>query len=387
MDAKTFFTNKSFCVLPWTGFELEPNGDIKNCIISKEVLGNINDTDIRDIMSNAKNLKLKEDMSYDNQPHNCSGCYLQEANRKDPNSISSRRYYNREIGKEFLNISQEFSLHHVDLRWTNHCNQACVYCGPLYSSKWATELGESIKSKKQARDKVKEYVFSNVKQLKNVYLAGGEPMLMNENKEFLKLLLKHNPNVTIRVNTNLSSTRTGVFELLCQFKNIHWTVSVDSIEQEYEYIRHLGSWKDFIINLKCIQKLKHKISFNMLYFILNYKSIFKTINYFKNIGFLENSFIIGPITKPKHLNILNLPKPMLDEIKQKLEIEIQKSTGYLKNSYENILNYINNTKFENNITGFYKQTHERDTRRKVDAKQIFPKLFKELDAYSLDKSN
>ena len=40
---------------------------------------------------------------------------------------------------------------------------------------------------------------------------------------------------------------------------------------------------------------------------------------------------------------------MLDEIKQKLEIEIQKSTGYLKNSYENILNYINNTKFENNI--------------------------------------
>ena len=78
---------------------------------------------------------------------------------------------------------------------------------------------------------------------------------------------------------------------------------------------------------------------------------------------------------------------MLDEIKQKLEIEIQKSTGYLKNSYENILNYINNTKFENNITKFYKQTYERDTRRGVDAKQIFPKLFKELDAYSLDKSN
>ena len=90
MDAKTFFTNKSFCVLPWTGFELEPNGDVKNCIISKEVLGNINDTDIKDIMSNAKNRKLKEDMGHDNSPHNCSGCYLQEANRKDPNSISSR---------------------------------------------------------------------------------------------------------------------------------------------------------------------------------------------------------------------------------------------------------------------------------------------------------
>ena len=50
-------------MLPWTGFELEPNGDVKNCIISKEVLGNINDTDIQDIMSNAQNLKLKKDIS------------------------------------------------------------------------------------------------------------------------------------------------------------------------------------------------------------------------------------------------------------------------------------------------------------------------------------
>ena len=27
---------KNFCVLPWTGFELEPSGVVKNCIISKE---------------------------------------------------------------------------------------------------------------------------------------------------------------------------------------------------------------------------------------------------------------------------------------------------------------------------------------------------------------
>ena len=375
MDAKTFFTNKSFCVLPWTGFELEPNGDIKNCIISKEVLGNINDTDIRDIMSNAKNLKLKEDMGYDNQPHNCSGCYLQEANRKDPNSISSRRYYNREIGKEFLNISQEFSLHHVDLRWTNHCNQACVYCGPLYSSKWATELGESIKSKKQARDKVKEYVFSNVKQLKNVYLAGGEPMLMNENKEFLKLLLKHNPNVTIRVNTNLSSTRTGVFELLCQFKNVHWTISVESIEQEYEYIRYHSSWIEF----------DHKISFNMLHFILNYRSLFGCIDYLKGKGFNDNSFIVGPLTGPSYYNLLNLPKEMVKNIKSILKDKLSmEPMGYLKNSYENLLYYYSNTTWVENISAFFKNTLLIDTRRGINSKEIFTELYKELDAYSLE---
>ena len=86
---------------------------------------------------------------------------------------------------------------------------------------------------------------------------------MNDNKEFLELLLKQNPDVHLRVNTNLSSTGTGVFQLLCQFKNVHWTISVESIEEEYEYIRYHASWNDFLRNLKYIQTLNHKISFNL----------------------------------------------------------------------------------------------------------------------------
>ena len=50
MDAKKILTNKSFCVLPWTGFELEPNGNIKNCIISTSELGNIEEQDITSIL-------------------------------------------------------------------------------------------------------------------------------------------------------------------------------------------------------------------------------------------------------------------------------------------------------------------------------------------------
>jgi hypothetical protein len=42
--------DKNFCVLPWTGFELEPDGGVKNCIISKDKLGNINDDPIEKIL-------------------------------------------------------------------------------------------------------------------------------------------------------------------------------------------------------------------------------------------------------------------------------------------------------------------------------------------------
>jgi radical SAM protein with 4Fe4S-binding SPASM domain len=384
MDAKKILTNKSFCVLPWTGFELEPNGNIKNCIISTSRLGSIKEQDIISILSGEENLKIKQQMLEDKKPKNCAGCYLQEQDRKNLSSISSRLYYTKELGSVVDNTLydqiENFSLHHVDLRWTNHCNQACVYCSPEYSSKWAQELGRDIKSSVDSRKKVKDFVFKNIKKLKNVYLAGGEPLLMNENREFLQLLLEENPLVNIRVNTNLSSTKTGVFDLLCKFKNVHWTVSVETTEEEYEYVRYHGTWKDFLQNLKQIQKLDHKITFNMLYFILNYKSIFSTVNFFKEIGFHENSFIIGPLYTPEYLNILNLPKNILNELKNKFSSEILLSNHYLQNSYENILKYISNTPWQNDISYFQEQIKILDARRNQSAQTVFPELFKELES-------
>ena len=73
--------------------------------------------------------------------------------------------------KTNLNIyddKKNFNLKHVDLRWTNSCNQACVYCIPALSSKWAQELGVKVKSKKEAMRDVKDFVFE--KNLSNFFV-------------------------------------------------------------------------------------------------------------------------------------------------------------------------------------------------------------------------
>ena len=390
MDAKKFITNKSICTLPWNGFELEPNGEVKNCIISKDTLGDINKTNIKDIMQSKKNLELKLAMLKDKKPHNCSGCYLQEKQTKDLSSISSRLYYLKELGTKtdlkFYDNNKNFSLKHVDLRWTNSCNQACVYCSPQYSSKWSQELGMKVKSNKDARQEVKDYVFENISQLENVYLAGGEPMLMKENFEFLTLLKQKNPKCHIRVNSNLSTTATGIFELLCSFKNVHWTASVESIEEEYNYIRHLGNWNDFVKNLDVISKLDHKISFNMLHFILNFKSIHGCVDFLKAKGFHDNSFIIGPITGfPLHLNTLNLPEKMVNDVVKTLQDKLNGNPqGYLKNSYENLIKYYTTTKFPKNLKSFYYNLGKMDQRRNKNSRLIFHDLFHELDNHGLE---
>ena len=80
--------DKNFCIIPWTGFELEPNGNVKNCIISKDIIGNIHKNNIEDILSNNP---VRKEMLEGKYPSNCDGCYLQEKHRvTNFDSISSR---------------------------------------------------------------------------------------------------------------------------------------------------------------------------------------------------------------------------------------------------------------------------------------------------------
>lgn len=378
MDPKDMLLNKSFCPLPWTGFIVQQNGDVKNCVLSKDVQGNIRDSRIEDVVGNDKNIKLKQDMLADRKPDNCSGCHRVEKNKNRFDIISQRLYYLKElktVNRKLYDKIANFSLHTVDLRWTNQCNQACVYCGPHNSSMWHKEVGGQELMSPQHKYQLKNYVFDNVHQLKNVYLAGGEPLLMNENQELLERLWECNRDVTIRVNTNLSNIDTKVGKLIQQFENVHWTVSVEATGERYNYIRYGGNWQRFLGNVQTLVSRGQKITFNMLYFILNYRELFHCVDVMRGMGFSDNAFVIGPVYTPTHMNMLNLPENKLEESKKLLKDHIATSDMYLKDSLQNILTYINNENFHPDFEDSLRQLSILDKRRKLDSRQVFPELY------------
>jgi len=178
MDAKQLIKNKSFCPLPWTGFIVRQNGDIKNCILSTQVIGNIDDAPIGEILNGDKNQKIKRQMLLDQKPASCAGCYKLEESKNNFDIVSQRIYYLkelREVDRNLYDQIENFDLHTVDIRWTNQCNQACVYCGPHNSSLWGKETTPGKIMSIEAKNAVRTYIFNNVHKLKNVYLAGGEP--------------------------------------------------------------------------------------------------------------------------------------------------------------------------------------------------------------------
>jgi len=377
MNPKEYLTNKKFCPIPWTGFMYNSNGDIMNCIRSQLPIGNLQDKSIHDIL--AENTKIKQNMLEHKDGPGCYVCYNLEKNKKSYDIVSDRVFYLKEL-KEVDNTLYDnlnnFDLHKIDIRWSNVCNHACVYCSSDYSSKWANELKIKVSEPPKERiEELKQFVFDNVHKLKHVYLAGGEPLLMKENLELLNILQERNPNVNIRVNTNLSKTGTNVFEKITEFKNVHWTVSLDTIEKQFEYIRYGGVWNDFLDNLKIISKLDHKISFNMLWYAMNYKSIFTTVDYLKELGYHNNSFIIGPLINPSWQDVRHLPKNILSELKEKLIYKIAKSPGYLlEDSYRNMLQWLN-TPIKQNFSQLISKLKEIDNRRNIDSEVIFPELY------------
>jgi len=376
MNHKDMLTNPAFCPIPWTGLMYNFDGAVKNCIRSATTLGNIKDNTIEDIVGNNSNVARQAMILGRQFPSNCKPCHDLEIDKKNFDIISDRIFYIRELKQVPLETYRpnNFDLQTVDVRWTNLCNFACVYCSPQFSSKWAAELKviQQVPTEQQ-QETFKQYIFDRAKNLKHVYMAGGEPLLMKENLELLDRL---DPNVNLRINTNLSKVDTQVFDRICQFKNVHWTISIESCSNEFEYIRHGGAWQDFVDNLMIIQKLDHKISFNMLHLVLNHLSIFDCIDYLKYIGFHNNSFVAGPLLTPKHLNILNLPETAINEVRTALKLRLSQKPGYLlENSYQNMLAYLDQP-FDKNLSNTFKQLEIMDQRRGLDSKKIFKDLYR-----------
>lgn len=382
MTPKDYFYHESLCSLPWTGVYIDPRGVVKNCAISGATLGNIHHENVEQCLLGETNTIIKQDMLNNVKHPRCNACYgVEKFSNNTQESQSNRSWYKR-TGVKFVdsglyNQAKNFKLDVLDLRWRNTCNQACVYCGPDLSSRWASELNDtSHMIDETVLDQNKKWLLNNLDSVSHVYLAGGEPLLIKENIELLDKLWPRHKDVTIRVNTNLSRIDTKVFKRLMMFDHVKWTVSVDTIEAQYEYIRYPGVWDTFVKNLILLKDTGADINFNLVWFVLNAESIFECFDFFMELGFHENTFIVQPLSDPEQLGIWNLTDNQLDSIQQTISSRMEKvnSSYWLYKSLSSMYNFVNSPRPKNIIaTQDYFKT--LDLRRNLDHTKIFTNLY------------
>jgi MoaA/NifB/PqqE/SkfB family radical SAM enzyme len=382
-----FKDNDAFCPLPWTGIYIEPDGRTDTCCISKNRLGNINENKISDIVTSKKNIEIKSDMLAQKRVSGCNICYPAKEITSESTLFQRSRQLSlhNNFDKNIYSDANQFELRYVDLRLHNTCNYACVYCSPTLSSTWAKELKLYKQSADESLNDTISYVCDNIKTIKFLYLAGGEPLLIKENEIILAKLLQENPECNVFVNTNLSLIKNNtIFSLLQKFKNVQWTISVDDMGERYNYIRYPGVWDIFVENLCWLRDNSpetHDINFNMVYCALNAKTIFDTIDYFVSLGFAKEKCSINYINGGTYNNALDPRNLPISYIKETIEV-INNYPKILRwPTFNEQLNFISdylNSALENPNSyklDLFEFLDTLDLRRNLDSKKIFSDIY------------
>lgn len=248
--------------------------------------------------------KARDTLANDQWPDACRRCKEEEQM-----GLPSRR-----TTKDYLGPG----ITHLDLRLGNSCNLKCISCWPSSSSSIAHEVQEmssrgivpiyntGVSNHNWYDDKFIDY-FKDL-PLQEVYLTGGEPMMVNK---LDTLLSKLDTNVALRFNTNATIHNPKLFNTISKFKSVTINVSIDAIGRKNHYIRYGSNWNDIENNVKRFMDMSF-VEINPCVSVLNaiyYDEILDWADTL-NLPVKENLLL-----NPEWLHIKNAPKTLKEKIK------------------------------------------------------------------------
>lgn len=391
MTPKDFFYHPTLCPIPWNGVYVEPDGRVMTCAVGSQVLGNIKDTPIDQILTGTVSRTIRLKQISKQKPSNCAYCYeVDSLSENVTTSQSNRSWYKKmcadSASTDLFDSADRFKLEILDLRWRNTCNLACSYCSSNLSSRWAQELQDfPVLPSEEQIEKTKQWIYQQLANVKHVYLAGGEPLLIKDNLDLLERLQKINPSIDLRVNTNLINIDTPVYQKIMEFPNVKWTVSVENIGQKFYYTRYPGDWDQFSANLQQLASASNNINFNMTWSLIGALDIFECIEHFLDRGFHENMFVVNVLTKPYHLDVRNLSDHCLDDLRSRITnlMANKDPSHWLHKSLMAMYNFTAQPFTEKDPKQSLSFFADLDRRRNLSFSKTFPDVYQDLSAQTI----
>ena len=386
MTPKDFFYHPTLCPIPWNGVYIEPDGRVNTCAVAQESLGNIKDTPIQDILTGKVNRSIKLHQINKQKPKNCHYCYRVDDLSQDVSTSQSNRSWYKKMCAESVHTGlfdsvDNFKLEILDLRWRNTCNLACGYCSPNLSSRWAQEMQSyPLMPADDQIEQTKAWIYDQLSNIKHVYLAGGEPLLIKDNLDLLERVQQVNPGIDLRVNTNLINIDTPVYRKILEFPKVKWTVSVENIKDKFYYTRYPGDWAKFESNLDQLISTGADVNFNMTWSLLGAPDILDCIQYFLDRGFHENMFVVNVLDDPFYLDVRNLSNEFLDGMRNRIQ-QLMSSTNpsyWLHKSLGAMYNFSKQSFSKKDPARSLLFFSGLDMRRNLDFSKTFPDTYLDL---------
>lgn len=436
----------TFCPIPWIFQAVRNNGDIRICCqanVTKNqgVVRHKDGTPYnagRDNMDEARNADLmksvRQNMLNGEWSEECGRCMKEELA-----GLNSRRHY--ELENWLFSIDdakkvtdsegsiQNTKLNYYDLRFGNLCNLACRMCGPTDSHTWYDQWLEyhggnsyvdthgtvTLTRNEKGRLCTTDYDWhdsesfwnqleENIPSIDHVYMAGGEPMMIERHYEFLQKCIDMDraKDMIIEYNTNMSNLPNRVLDMWTHFKQVRVGASIDGMKEVVEYQRWPLKWSSAYKNLQKLDEYAQKNSniFPWLAFTVTAYNVWHVPEFMwwklKESGFVKiNSSKKRPIIThhvahgPKRTNIKLLPKDFKEELENYYNGWIERFNNdntldeNTKNNAATILNSIikfaNAEDMSDKLPEFVRFTKYLDSKRNQSITNIVPRYKRLFD--------
>jgi organic radical activating enzyme len=366
-----------------------------------------------------------------NIPSSCKKCFDEESQ-----GVASKRVWETgtwiEEGidiEELISATQEDGtipdkLVYLDLRLGHTCNLKCVMCSPHDSSRWVEDhkkvyplFQHTALQQQMAWDK-KEFdnfwhenpdfwkeMYAQIPNLKQVYFAGGEPLMIKEHKLFLEEIIRQGyaDKILVRYNTNGLLLDEETIDLWTKFKKVKVGFSIDALSAKNYYIRYPSDWDTIEKNLQRLDNTPDNIQVSIATAIqiLNIKHLpdfakwkiqqnFKKINFENVTGGIQAGggiFNMHLIYIPTFLSIRCLPAEDKAEVRRlfaefatwlhenyRQDQDFWKDNPYGWHRWQAVLDFMDAEDHTNLLPAFKEYIEKIDAVRKINFKEVFPEL-------------
>jgi MoaA/NifB/PqqE/SkfB family radical SAM enzyme len=376
---------KNFCIAPFMQLQISKNGKTGPCPYTANMWNLDKHKTIKEKWNSVELEKFRNSFLSNEKNRLCVRCWRdEEAGKKSlrqrlndfkNTSIKDERTNNlkEKVFKKYIETKDYKKYPKIlTLIPGNECNLSCVTCGPNFSSKWNSELknfskNNIINTTKNWNLLDEEYkdIVENSQHLQKIELFGGEPFYNKKNRQLLieKIVDKGtSKNITLYFNTNGTQfDQTYMSFLAKNFKKIEIRVSIDGINEQFEYLRYGAKYKNVIENCKKFNQLE-KTDFEVICTVSPYNFLYleEYDNEFKKYGW---SVFYNLTAYPDRMMLFNIPDTVKKDVK-------------LPAKFKDIENYINNKNY-NPVCWqeFVDYTKLIDKNRALNMAKTFPKFY------------
>jgi hypothetical protein len=279
--------SNTYCVMPHIGMAIQNESDFCSCNLNKQSWNNkkltpmyVYTDPLNTVFNNQTRKIIAANLDNGIKHPSCQVCWdLEQAGR-----TSSRQAFNQKFA-DLKPLPDQPRV--LIIKPGNTCNFACRMCNPATSSSWYRDGYELEKSKLHSSSwyaaekdyQVEQITFNEytksfetirnsfnsdhqdfwktlegwLENLVFIDIYGGEPFLIPA----MFSLLKHGvdtgacKNITINIHTNCSIDNLEYLEILSNYKEVAFKMSLDSVDpHQLEYIRHRADFDQVTKNIK-----------------------------------------------------------------------------------------------------------------------------------------